>query len=182
MGSGSTALGTDRPSETASTAEEDCWWSQCQSMSSDNMNSSLAKLKKVYKPVLFLLCLATGVFAIAGAAITARDDEVSLAAPTEALPRVDTAAKLMMKLKTAQDLFICIIVWALLASMVGLAALHAHSSPSTKYEVNEKRDEEKKGVDNTGFEGNKKSADVEKGDDKWKQNYVPYDDKEKESE
>ena len=59
-----------------------------------------------------------------------------MAAPTEAVPRVDTAAKLMMKLKTAQDLFICIIVWALLASMVGLAALHAHSSPSTKYEVN----------------------------------------------
>ena len=49
-------------------------------------------------------------------------------------------------------------------------------------QVNEKRDEEKKGVDNTGFEGNKKSADVEKGEEKWKQNYVPYDDKEKESE
>ena len=87
---------------------------------------------------LQLLCLATGVFAIAGAAITARDvvTEASLD-PSEDVPRpVDTAAKLMMKLKTAQDLFICIIVWALLAAMVGLAALHAHSSPSTKYEVN----------------------------------------------
>ena len=91
--------------------------------------------------VLQLLCLATGVFAIAGAAITARDalTEASLGAPTEAVPSslgAGTAAKLMMKLKTAQDLFICIIVWALLAAMVGLAALHAHSSPSTKYEVN----------------------------------------------
>ena len=37
-------------------------------------------------------------------------------------------------------------------------------------------------MDNTGFEGSKKNADVEKGDEKWKQNYVPYDDKEKESE
>ena len=88
--------------------------------------------------VLQLLCLATGVFAIAGAAITARDalTEASLGAPSEDVPRVDIAEKLRMKLKTAQDLFICIIVWALLAAMVGLAALHAHSSPSTKYEVN----------------------------------------------
>ena len=90
--------------------------------------------------MLQLLCLATGVFAIAGAAITARDalTEASLGAPTEAVPRTgaEPGAKLRMKLKTAQDLFICIIVWALLAAMVGLAALHAHSSPSTKYEVN----------------------------------------------
>ena len=80
------------------------------------------------------MCLATGVFAIAGAAITARD-EATVA--TEAVPNpLESGAKLRMKLKTAQDLFICIIVWALLAAMVGLAALHAHSSPSTKYEVN----------------------------------------------
>ena len=85
--------------------------------------------------MLQLLCLATGVFAIAGAAITARD--VVTEASLEAVPRpVDTAAKLMMKLKTAQDLYICIIVWSVLAMLIGLAAQHAHSSPSTKYEVN----------------------------------------------
>ena len=72
-------------------------------------------------------------FAIAGAAITARD--AATPASSEALLGVGAAAKLAAKLKTAQDLFICIIVWALLAGMVGLAALHAHSSPSTKYEV-----------------------------------------------
>jgi len=147
-------------------------------MSSDNMNKSFSKVKKVYKPVLFLLCLATGIFAIAGAAITARDvAEEKLATSTE-----DNLTSLREKLKTAQDLYICIIVWSLLAIIVGLAAQHAHASPSTKYEVNEKRDEEKKGVDNSGFDGNKKNGDVEKGDEKWKQNYVPYDDKEKESE
>ena len=73
-------------------------------------------------------------FAIAGAAISARDEATP--ASSEALLGVGAAAKLAAKLKTAQDLFICIIVWALLAGMVGLAALHAHSSPSTKYEVN----------------------------------------------
>merc|ERR1719384_2889558 len=148
-------------------------------MSSHNMNSSVSKIKKVYKPVLFLLCLATGVFAIAGAAITARDEAKEELEDTTS--KTGTSEDdLRMKLKTAQDLFICIIVWSLLATMVGLAAVHSHSSPSTKYEVNEKR-EEKKGVDNTGFEGNKKNSDVEAGDEKWKQNYVPYDDKEKES-
>merc|ERR1712115_583650 len=127
---------------------------------------------------LFFLCLAAGVFAIAGAAISARD-EVQLAADEAQLSSTE---ELRMKLKTCQDLFICIIVWSLLAMLIGLAAQHAPASPSTKYEVNEKRDEEKKGVDNSGFEGNKKNMDVEKGDEKWKQNYVPYDEKEKESE
>ena len=51
-------------------------------------------------------------------------------------------------------------------------------------QVNEKRDKEKKGVDNSGYEG-KKDADIEKGDEKdekWKNNYVPYDDESKEKE
>ena len=48
----------------------------------------------------------------------------------------DTVEMLREKLKTAQDLYICIIVWSVLAMLIGLAAQHAHSSPSTKYEVN----------------------------------------------
>ena len=83
--------------------------------------------------VLFqFLCLAAGVFAIAGAAISARD-EAQLEA--DEAPLVSTEDKLRMKLKTCQDLFICIIVWSLLAMLIGLAAQHAHASPSTKYEV-----------------------------------------------
>ena len=34
-----------------------------------------------------------------------------------------------------------------------------------KFQVNEKRDKEKKGVDNSGFDG-KKETDIEKGDEK----------------
>ena len=40
----------------------------------------------------------------------------------------------------------------------------------SKFQVNEKRDKEKKGVDNSGFDG-KKETDIEKGDEKdekWK--------------
>ena len=53
-----------------------------------------------------------------------------------------------------------------------------------KFQVNEKRDKEKKGVDNSGFDG-KKETDIEKGDEKdekWKNNYVPYDEESKEKE
>ena len=50
------------------------------------------------------------------------------------------------------------------------------------YEVNEK----KGGLDNAGFEKKEEKKDVEKGDDKdekWKANYVPYEEsKEKELE
>ena len=53
------------------------------------------------------------------------------------------------------------------------------------FQVNEKRDKEKKGVDNDAYDG-KKETDVEKGnekDEKWKNNYVPFDEsKEKENE
>ena len=83
--------------------------------------------------LLQLLCLAAGVFAIAGAAITARD---AAQEQLEAVEGTNTVSELRNKLKTSQDLFICIIVWALLAMMIGLAAQHAYASPSTKYEVN----------------------------------------------
>ena len=33
------------------------------------------QVKKVCRPLLFLLCLAVGVFAIAGAAVTAKEEE-----------------------------------------------------------------------------------------------------------
>ena len=79
------------------------------------------------------LCLAAGVFAIAGAAISARDEAQE---EVESEQESSTEDKLRMKLKTCQELFICIIVWALLAMMIGLAAQHAYASPSTKYEVN----------------------------------------------
>merc|ERR1711878_100716 len=88
------------------------------------------------------------------------------------------------QMKKAQDLFIVTIVFSLFALFLGGAAHMGHGSNSTKYEVNEKRDKEKKGVDNSGFDG-KKEADIEKGDEKdekWKNNYVPYDEESKEKE
>merc|ERR1712029_898999 len=144
-------------------------------MPSEAMQS---KIKKIYKPVLFLLALCTGIFAIAGAAILKKPDVT----PANLL---DIKAQAESARKTAQDLFICIIVWSILAIIVGVSAHMGHGSPSTKYEVNEKRDKEKKGVDNDAYDG-KKEADVEKGnekDEKWKNNYVPFDEsKEKENE
>merc|ERR1711992_432817 len=85
------------------------------------------------------------------------------------------------QMKKAQDLFIAVVIMSVLALVIGVAAHMGAGSNSTKYEVNEKRDKEKKGVDNSGYEG-KKDADIEKGDEKdekWKNNYVPYDDESK---
>merc|ERR1712029_502771 len=144
-------------------------------MPSEAMQS---KIKKIYKPVLFLLALCTGIFAIAGAAVLKKPDAT-------AANLLDIKAQAESARKTAQDLFICIIVWSILAIIVGVLAHMGHGSPSTKYEVNEKRDKEKKGVDNDAYDG-KKESDVEKGnekDEKWKNNYVPFDEsKEKENE
>ena len=64
-----------------------------------------------------------------------------------------------------------------------ISSIFASNIPSLQ--VNEKRDKEKKGVDNDAYDG-KKESDVEKGnekDEKWKNNYVPFDEsKEKENE
>merc|ERR1711988_266336 len=100
--------------------------------------------------------------AIAGAAITAAPSDV----------------------EELQAGAVATMLFSLFALFLGGASHMGHGSNSTKYEVNEKRDKEKKGVDNSGFDG-KKETDIEKGDEKdekWKNNYVPYDEESKEKE
>ena len=131
-------------------------------MSSDNMNTF--QVKKVYRPLLFLLCLAVGVFAIAGAAVTARE---------EAGGHLETDEVLRTRLRTARDLFICIIVWSVLGMMTGMAASFSRPPPTRHTEVThrkEMKEHKTKGVNNNGWEINKHSVDVEKGDETCKQN------------
>merc|ERR1712037_453060 len=144
-------------------------------MSSDNMQENF---KKFYKPTLFFFIVVIFIMAIAGAAITAAPSAVEELQAGEVATML---SEVKSSLKTAQDLFIATIVFSL---FLGGAAHMGHGSNSTKYEVNEKRDKEKKGVDNSGFDG-KKETDIEKGDEKdekWKNNYVPYDEESKEKE
>lgn len=140
-------------------------------MSSDNMQENF---KKFYKPTLFFFIVVIFILAIAGAAITTSPAAVEEAQAGDVGASLTEVAR---SLKIAQDLFITTIVFSLFALFLGGAAHMGHGSNSTKYEVNEKRDKEKKGVDNSGFDG-KKETDIEKGDEKdekWKNNYVPYD-------
>lgn len=137
--------------------------------------------KKFYKPTLFFFIVVIFILAIAGAAITTSPAAVEEAQAGDVGASLTEVAR---SLKIAQDLFITTIVFSLFALFLGGAAHMGHGSNSTKYEVNEKRDKEKKGVDNSGFDG-KKETDIEKGDEKdekWKNNYVPYDEESKEKE
>ena len=131
-------------------------------MSSDNMNTF--QVKKVYRPLLFLLCLAVGVFAIAGAAVTTREETGG---------QLETDEVLRTRLRTARDLFICIIVWSVLGMMTGMAASFSRPPPTRHTEVThrkEMKEHKTKGVNNNGWEINKHSVDVEKGDETRKQN------------
>ena len=125
-------------------------------MSSDNMKTF--QVKKVCRPLLFLLCLAVGVFAIAGAAVTAREETGG---------QLETDEVLRTRLRTARDLFICIIVWSVLAMMTGMAASFSRPPPTRHTEVThrkEMKELEKKGVNNNGWVINEHSVDVEKCD------------------
>lgn len=142
-----------------------------------------------------LFVFVSFVFAIAGAAVTKWSDDYYSIADVDfekldaALAERDGIKKIF---KTAQDLFICIIVWSLIAMIVGITSYLANRSPSTMYEVGLylgfttaskvfyvqpklQVNEKTSGVDNAGFEKKEEKKDIEKGDDeKWKANYVPY--------
>merc|ERR1712063_137419 len=124
-------------------------------MTSDNMEGNF---KKFYKPTLFFFIVVIFIMAIAGAAITAGPSAVE---ELEAGEIATILSEVRSSLKTAQDLFIATIVFSLFALMLGGSAHMGHGSNSTKYEVNEKGDEK---------------------DEKWKNNYVPYDEESKEKE
>merc|ERR1711862_622298 len=114
---------------------------------SDNMQENF---KKFYKPTLFFFIVVIFIMAIAGAAITAAPSDVEELQAGEVATML---SEVKSSLKTAQDLFIATIVFSLFALFLGGASHMGHGSNSTKYEVNEKRDKEKKGVDNSGFDG-----------------------------
>ena len=132
-------------------------------MASD-MQEKLSKGNKIYKPILFLFVVLSFVFAIAGAAITKWSDDYYSVADVE-FDKLDAVLaerdELKQIFKRAQDMFICIIVWSLIAMIAGITSYLANRSPSTMYEVNEK-----KGSDNAGFEKKEEKKDVEKGGDK----------------
>ena len=94
-------------------------------------------------PTLILSCFqlfvfVSFVFAIAGAAVTKWSDDYYSVADVDfdkldaVLAERDDLKKIF---KTAQDLFICIIVWSLIAMIVGITSYLANRSPSTMYEV-----------------------------------------------
>ena len=81
--------------------------------------------------LLQVLALASMVFAIAGAGIMRWREEFDSDDVNEMKMRMMEIRDLF---KTAQDLFICIIVWALLILCIGFA-FHLSSSDSDQYEV-----------------------------------------------
>jgi len=123
--------------------------------------------KKIVKPVLAFLCVLVTILAIAGAAITAFSGEVSTSKETgDLVTSVGADQDLIGKLKTAQDLFICIIIFSILAILLALFAKFQKSGDQSKYEISEKTEKASKGLDNVAFDGEKK--------EKWMDNYVPY--------
>merc|ERR1712212_1207627 len=119
------------------------------------------------KPVLGFLCVLVTILAIAGAAISAFPGEVSVSKETgDHIATVGADQDLVGKLKTAQDLFICIIIFSILAILLALFVKFQKSGDQSKYEISEKTEKTSKGLDNVAFDGEKK--------EKWMDNYVPY--------
>merc|ERR1711874_864146 len=138
-------------------------------MGSEKSTTSMAdKMKKMLKPVLGFPCVLVTILAIAGAAISAFPGEVSVSKETgDHIATVGAPSELTSKLKTAQDLFICIII-SILALLLALFVKLQKSGDQSKYEINEKSEKASKGLDNVAFDG-------EKGvKEKWMDNYVPY--------
>jgi len=135
-------------------------------MSEKSTTSMADKIKKVLKPVLGFLCVLVTILAIAGAAISAYPGEVDTSKVQ--VTTLEAGADIIEKLKTAQDLFICIIIFSIIALLLALFVKFQKSGDQSKYEISEKNEKASKGLDNVAFDG-------EKGvKEKWMDNYVPY--------
>eukprot|EP00092_Neocalanus_flemingeri_P037724 GFUD01041072.1.p1 GENE.GFUD01041072.1~~GFUD01041072.1.p1 ORF type:complete len:187 (-),score=76.86 GFUD01041072.1:80-640(-) len=131
---------------------------------SEKSESTMAdKVKKIYKPVLGFLCVLVIVLSIAGAAISVYSPATN---SEDVLPNHKAQ---LTKLKTAQDLFICIVIFSVLALLLALFVKFQKSGDQSKYEINEKSDKPAKGLDNVAFDGEKGGKK-----EKWMDNYVPY--------
>merc|ERR1712128_258508 len=135
-------------------------------MSEKSTSNMSDKVKKIAKPVLGFLCVLVIILSIAGAAISAFSGDVSVSKETgDLISTLGAGAAVTGKLKTAQDLFICIIIFSILALALALFVKFQKSGDQSKYEISEKTS---KGLDNVAFDG-------EKGvKEKWMDNYVPY--------
>merc|ERR1712106_250368 len=149
-------------------------------MSEKSTSSMADKVKKIYKPILGFLCVLVIILSIAGAAISAYSDDISKAAANNAnggdgKTIVDDAMKtkhekLYTQLKTSQDLFICIIIFSVLALLLAVFVKFQKSGDKSKYEINEKCEKKSaKGLDNAAFDGEKGGKK-----ERWMDNYVPY--------
>merc|ERR1712106_235129 len=138
-------------------------------MSEKSTSSMSDKVKKIAKPVLGFLCVLVIILSIAGAAISAFSGDVSVSKETgDLISTLGAGAAVTSKLKTAQDLFICIIIFSILALALALFVKFQKSGDQSKYEISEKSEKASKGLDNVAFDG-------EKGvKEKWMDNYVPY--------
>eukprot|EP00090_Calanus_glacialis_P044209 TRINITY_DN7867_c0_g1_i1.p1 TRINITY_DN7867_c0_g1~~TRINITY_DN7867_c0_g1_i1.p1 ORF type:complete len:193 (-),score=64.06 TRINITY_DN7867_c0_g1_i1:146-724(-) len=138
-------------------------------MSEKSTSTMGDKVKKIYKPVLGFLCVLVIILSIAGAAISAFSGDVSVKPETgDLISTLGAGVSIAKNLKTAQDLFICIIIFSVLAILLSLFVKFQKSGDQSKYEINEKSEKSTKGLDNVAFDG-------EKGvKEKWMDNYVPY--------
>merc|ERR1711877_42110 len=122
-------------------------------MSEKSSTTMGEKVKKIYKPIAVFLCVLVIILSIAGAAITVFSE----------VPQTNQET-----LKTAQDLFICVIIFSIIALILGLFVRFQKGGDKSKYEINEKSDKSAKGLDNVAFDGEKGTKE------KWMDNYVPY--------
>merc|ERR1712215_264337 len=100
-------------------------------MSEKSTDTMGDKVKKIHKPVLVFLCVLVIVLSIAGAAISvysydANDDASDMNAKPEMFAS---------QLKTAQDLFICIIIFSILALLLLVFVKFQKSGEASKYEI-----------------------------------------------
>merc|ERR1711936_951365 len=135
-------------------------------MSEKSTDTMGDKVKKIHKPVLVFLCVLVIVLSIAGAAFSVYSYDVTdVASDMNAKHE-----KFASQLKTAQDLFICIIIFSILALLLLVFVKFQKSGEASKYEINEKSEKQVNGgIDNTAFDGEKGAKK-----EKWMDNYVPY--------
>ena len=89
------------------------------------------------------LCVLVIILSIAGAAISAFSGDVSVKPETgDLISTLGAGVSIAKNLKTAQDLFICIIIFSVLAILLSLFVKFQKSGDQSKYEVSDHRNAE----------------------------------------